>query len=384
MTLFGPAMHEAPVRQAGLRFHPSFADPAVLADPHLWHPHRGFKVVWRAVRPGLAELWPLVQALPPGPVLIVAHPLAVPDADLCRALRPALAVVAACLAPSNIPTVYDPLLIGPLAVPRWVPHALRRWLWKLVSAGFIDPVALPDVNAQRRAHGLAPVAGLLAFLRDAPDLSVTLFPGWFGARQPDWPRAVCQGNFALYDPAPDLAFPAELARFLDAGNAPIVFTHGTGNQQAAAYFSAALDAAGQLGMRAIFLTPHRAQVPARLPPTVLWQQYVPFQKLLPYAAALVHHGGIGTTAEALRAGVPQLIVPLAFDQFDNGARVAALGAGLVLRGRRLSAPGLAQKLRQLTTSETIARQCRAMAARMEGEPGLDSVLDALEHTMPSS
>ena len=382
VTLFGPAMHAPMVRQAGLPFHASFADPAVLSDPDLWHPRRGFGVVWRAVRPGLAELVPLVQAMPAGPLLIVAHPLALPDADLCRALRSGVALVAAYLAPSNMPTVYDPLLMGPVAVPRWVPHAVRRGLWKLAAAALIDPVVLPDMNAQRGAHGVAPVHKLLDFLRDAPDLSVTLFPAWFGARQPDWPRPLCQGDFTLYDPAPELAFAPELARFLDAGPAPLVFTHGTGNQQAAAYFAAALAAVDQLRQRAIFLTPHRAQVPCNLPVTVLWQQYLPFQKLLPRAAALVHHGGIGTTAEALRAGVPQLIVPLVFDQFDNGARVAALGAGLMLHRARLTGETLAASLQQLGASACIADQCHAIAARMRGEPELGGVLDALERTMP--
>lgn len=384
VTLFGPAMHASLVQQAGLPFHPSAADPGVLADPDLWHPRRGFGVVWRAVRPGLAELLPLVQSLAPGPVLIVAHPLAIPDAALCRALRPGVGVVAAYLAPSSIPTVYDPLLIGPVAVPRWVPHAVRRWMWKLVAAGFVDPVALPDVNAQRRAHGQAPVHNLLDFLRHAPDLSVTLFPEWFGGRQPDWPRALCPGNFALYDPAPELAFSPELARFLAAGAAPLVFTHGTSNQQAHAYFAAALRAVDKLGTRAIFLTPHRAQVPSGLPVSVLWQPYMPFQTLLPHAAGLVHHGGVGTTAEALRAGVPQLIVPLAYDQFDNGARVAALGAGLVLRHARLTARSLEHKLRQLSSSASIALQCRAIAARMRSEPALGRVTDALLHTMSTA
>ena len=86
---------------------------------------------------------------------------------------------------------------------------------------------------------------------------------------------------------------------------------------------------------------------------------------------------MGTTAEALRAGVPQLIVPLAYDQFDNGARVAALGAGLVLRHARLSARSLENKLLELGSSAAIARQCRAIAERMSGEPSLGGVIDAL-------
>lgn len=378
VTLFAPSLHQEAVRQAGLAFHGCYANPDVLADPDLWHPRRGFGVVWRAVRPGLRELLPLLRALPAAqPVVIVAHPLALPDAALCRALRPGVRVVAAYLAPSNIPTVYDPLMIGPLPIARWVPHRVRRWIWNAVAKRLIDPAALPDVNAQRVQHGLAPVASLFALMHSAPDLSVTLFPSWFGQCQPDWPSPLCAGDFTLYDPNPQAAFTPELERFLAAGAPPLVFTHGTGNQQAGAYFAHALAAVQRLGARAIFLTPHREQVPASLPPGVLWQAYLPFKKLLPLAAALVHHGGIGSTAEALRAGVPQLIVPLAYDQFDNGARVMALGAGLVLRHSRLNGRKLCAKLRQLMACTSIPVACGALQARMAHGDALGGALDAI-------
>lgn len=382
MTLVAPALHESAVRLTGLPFHGTFADPRVLDDADLWHPRRGFRVVWEAVQPGLAELAPLVAALPAGqPCVIVAHPLALAAAELCRAQGRALRVVAACLAPSNIVTVYDPLAMGPLTIPRWVPHGLRRWLWRRVARRYIDPVALPAMNAERAEVGLAPVDSLLSFLKEAPDLTVTLFPEWFGKSQPDWPRPLVCGDFPLYDPDPDAAFSPELEAFLNAGATPVVFTPGTGNLQAAAYFSHALSAVRQLGLRAVFLTPHRQQVPDALPPTVLWQAYLPLKKLLPRMRALVHHGGIGTTAEALRAATPQLVVPLAFDQFDNGARVHSLGAGLVLRHDRLSAASLARALERLIASPFISIQCDALSTHFSQAPSLDAVLDAISNSI---
>jgi UDP:flavonoid glycosyltransferase YjiC (YdhE family) len=218
-------------------------------------------------------------------------------------------------------------------------------------------------------------------MQEVADLSITLFPAWFGQSQPDWPRPLLSGQFQLYDPNADAVLPVELQAFLAQGGPPIVFTPGTGNRQAAAYFSDALEAVQKLGRRAIFLTSHREQVPAELPPTVLWQAYLPFRLLLPHAAALVHHGGIGTTAEALRAGVPQLVVPLGFDQFDNGDRVRALGVGKVLFTplaprcwrRRL----LLRKLRWLLDSDTVARNCREIASLFDGNAGLDSICGAI-------
>ncbi|WP_229448010.1 glycosyltransferase [Massilia sp. CF038] len=377
VTFVAPDLHAPMVARTALAFHGTPVDPAVLRHPDLWHPKRGFAIVWRAVRPGMKALLPLIRNLPDVPCVIVAHPLALPEADACRAVRPDLQVAVAYLAPSNIATVYDPLVMGPWKVPRWIPHAVRRWLWRQVGKRLIDPVVLPDINADRAALGLAPVNGLFDLMAHAPDLSVTLFPEWFGARQPDWPTPLVCGEFALYDPDPDAAFSAELSQFLAAGEAPIVFTHGTGNHQASAYFACALDAVTRLGKRAIFLTGLPEQVPAGLPPTVLWQAYLPFKALLPHAAALVHHGGIGTTAEALRAGVPQLIVALAFDQFDNAARVEALGAGLGLPHRQLSPARLASVLQRLVSSSSIRDNTRAVAARLTPVPSLDSLLDAI-------
>jgi len=85
----------------------------------------------------------------------------------------------------------------------------------------------------------------------------------------------------------------------------------------------------------------------------------------------VHHGGIGTTAEALRAGVPQLILPLAYDQFDNGARVEALAAGRRLAGWRAGPRGLAGALGSLLASPEVAHGCAQAARRLRADAGVD-------------
>jgi rhamnosyltransferase subunit B len=177
--------------------------------------------------------------------------------------------------------------------------------------------------------------------------------------------------FALYDPHLAATLPAELERFLAEGDAPLVFTPGSGNRQARRWLARAVQAAQRLGRRALLLTPHREQVPASLPPGVLWLPYVPLRALLPRAAALVHHGGIGTTAEALRAGVPQLVVPLAYDQFDNGARVEALAAGRMLAGWRARPRQLAATLAALLVSDDVRAGCAAAAARIAGDEHVD-------------
>lgn len=379
VSFLGPGQHRPWVEAAGLPFQGLPADEAVLDHPDLWHPTRGLAVVWRATRPAMARVPAFMDALPAGEhCIMLVHPLALPEADLCRAARPDLRIAAAYLAPSNLPTVHDPLMLGPYRVPRWVPHGLRRRLWRGIGARLLDPVALPDVNAARSRAGLAPVASLVDYIPQVADLSIALFPEWFAPTQPDWPQPLVRSGFPLYDPDPAAPLSDELREFLRQGERPLAFTPGTGNRQARDYFQYAAEAVRLLGERAIFLTPHREQLPDPLPRHVLWQEYVPLRALLPQVALLVHHGGIGTTAEALHAGTPQLVVPLAHDQFDNGARVEALGVGHSLPATRLRTGRLLRCLGKLLDDESLRARCKAVAANFGHDPGMDAVVAALE------
>ena len=375
VTLVGLQAHAAAAAAAGVPFRGMGTEAdyhALLDDPDIWHPRRGFRVISRGMRNGLEQLPALLSELPQDEdCVMLAHPLALPATALVRARRPGLRVVAAWLAPANLRTLHDPLLIGPLRIPRWVPLSWRHRLWRRIDAAMVDPVAVPGLNEVRARFGLPPVAHFIDHMQEVADAHLTLFPAWFAPAPPDWPRPLEQGTFALYDPFLQPALPAELERFLGAGEPPVVFTPGSGNRQAARWFERAAQAAHRLGRRAILLTPHRAQVPPNLPVDILWLPYVPLRALLPRVAALVHHGGIGTTAEALRAGVPQLIIPMAYDQFDNGARVQALGAGDVLAGWRARPRGLAAALARLLASDAVRAGCVRAARRVADDAALD-------------
>ena len=367
VTLLAPPVHAAAVARAGVPFQglgTEEAYRAALEHPDVWHPRKGFRVLWEGLR-GNEDLLPdAVAALPSdAPVVMLAHPLALPGAALARVRRPGLRVVAAWLAPANLRTLHDPMTFGPLPMPRWVPRAWRRWLWRRVDAGMIDPVSVADINATHARYGLAPIRHFIDHLQSVADAHLTLFPPWFAPTPPDWPRPLHEGVFALYDPHLEAALPAELERFLAAGDAPIVLTPGSGNRQARGWLARGVAAAGRLGRRAVLLTPHRQQVPPTLPPGMLWLPYVPLRALLPRAAALVHHGGIGTTAEALRAGVPQVVVPLAYDQFDNAARVRALGVGARVAGGAAGPRprALAAALHRLLGDDATRRACARVA-----------------------
>ena len=372
VTFISNTYHARLVEGAGFAFLGLGTDEdylRVVANPDLWDPKKGFSVLFAGYSDLLEQIDKAIRSLcTHAPLVVIAHPLAVPGAVIARERGFVHSVVAAYLAPSNLRSCFDPLTIGPTRVRSWVPMRWRRALWRFVEKGWIDPVTLAHLNAVRTPLGLPKIESFLTHLAQAPDLSVTLFPSWFASTAPDWPQPLISGDFQLFESAPQQGLTPELCAFLAAGDKPVVFTAGTGNLHAADFFACALDAVDRLGCRAVFLSRDRAQVPAHLPVSVLWQPYVPLCLLLPHAAAFVHHGGIGTCAEALRAGTPQLIAPFAWDQFDNGARIASLGAGMVIPAKRLRPGKLAKSLQALCSSHAIHADCSRLATRLMPAP----------------
>lgn len=120
------------------------------------------------------------------------------------------------------------------------------------------------------------------------------------------------------------------------------------------------------------------QVPAELPAGVRHFPYVPFSQVLPRAAALAHHGGIGTSAQALAAGVPQLVMPMAHDQPDNAARLRRLGVAASVPRRRFRGPAVARALGELLDSKEVAENCASVAARLKGSRAVEQTCEAIE------
>jgi len=256
-------------------------------------------------------------------------------------------------------------VLGPMPLLRWLPPWAVRGLWRLADRAFIDPIMASVVEPLRRDLGLPRVRRYMNGWLDSPDRVVGLFPDWF-ASAPDWPPQVRLTGFPLFDERTAAGLPGDVQRFLDAGERPVVVTFGSGMRQGAAYFAAAAAALGRLGRRGLLLTPFREQVPAALPPGVEYVPYVPFSQLLPHAAALVHHGGIGTCAQGLAAGVPQVVMPLAHDQPDNAARLRRLGVSRTLPPKRFHGPALAGVLAELLACEATGKACRDVAQRFVG------------------
>ena len=154
-----------------------------------------------------------------------------------------------------------------------------------------------------------------------------------------------------------------LSRFLDDGPPPVVFFTGTGIRHAASVLRAPRSrCAGHPGRRGVLLSSFAENFKATLPPFIHAEAYAPFSQLLPRAAAFFHHGGIGSIAQALAAGTPQIAVPSAFDQADNGARIERLGVGVVVPPRQVQRADAVLQRSTACSSE----DCRARLRRRQG------------------
>ena len=258
-----------------------------------------------------------------------------------------------------------------------LPRALKQLLLALIDR-VADRALGPAVNIHRRELGLGRARHITSQWSHSPTCVIGMFPDWFAPVQPDWPPHVHLTGFPLYDERDVSEVPDEVAAFLDAGDPPVVFVAGSGNQQAQRFFHAAADACGRLGRRGLLLTRYREQLPAELPDGVRHFDYVPFTEVLPRAVALVHHGGIGSAAQALAAGVPHLVMPMTFDQPDNAGRLRELGVARVLPRARFRGPAVARELDQLLGSTETADRCRTLKERLKGVNGLTAACEVIE------
>ena len=385
VTVMTNGHFEPLVRRCGLEFIELGTDEeyqAIMADPRLWDPMWGWKVVFEqgtlpSVRPmfdAVAEYFRSVG----GDAIAVGASLALGARVAQEALGVPLATVH--LQPSIFRSVYEtPRLPGaPMAMVARLPAWAKRQVFRFADWKVVDPVIAPPLNAFRAEHGLAPASRIADSYWHSPELVIGLWPAWFAAPQPDWPPQARLTGFPLFDERGLEPLPAGLKAFLSEGEPPVAFTPGSAMRHGQGFFEASADACRRLGRRGVLLTRHREQIPPALPPGVIHVDFAPFSELLPRCAALVHHGGIGTMAQAMAAGVPQLIMPLSHDQPDNADRVRRLGIGAGISPKAYNGPRVARELEMLINSPRVQESCRVVKARFAGIDPLGQTCELLE------
>lgn len=329
--------------------------------------------------PALPDTYTDLSAAMQGADLLISHPLIFAAPILAQ--QTGIKWISTVLSPISIWSVYDP------PAPPLAPflHRLRHLgpganrallrLVKRVAAGWVEPV-----QQLRTELGLARSPHPLFEGQYSPELALAMFSPELASPQPDWPPQLRATGFCFYDRKDDvIGIPAKLMQFLMGGPAPIIFTLGSAAVfDAGDFYQQSIAAAQALDRRALLLIGDDRNLPSDLPEGIAVADYAPFSNIFPFACAIVHQGGIGTTGQTLRAGKPMLVVPYSHDQPDNAARIERLGIGRTIRRAKYTSARAATALSSLLDDPQCLSHSAEIGQRVQAENGARTACDAIE------
>jgi UDP:flavonoid glycosyltransferase YjiC (YdhE family) len=286
------------------------------------------------------------------------------------------------LAPFSFFSAFDPPVLPPfpkLARADKAPgmgRAMRR-LARVVTRKWPEPV-----YELRRELGLPKGKNPIFDAKHSPNLVLALFSHVLGVPQKDWPEHTLITGFCFYDAdVGNAALPEKLEKFLAAGEAPVVFTLGSAAVLAAGdFYEQSARAAKKLGVRAVLLigSDERNRPKGELPDSICVAEYAPYSKLFGRVSLAVHQGGVGTTAQCLRAGRPMLIMPYSHDQPDNARRMRRMGVARVIQRSSYKPWRVARRVNAMLAEPEFELRARAVAEEVARENGVKTACDALE------
>ena len=286
------------------------------------------------------------------------------------------------LPPSSFFSAYDPPVLAPfpfLAKLRPLGLTVNRGVInfaKSVTKSWAEPI-----HQLRRELKLPELTGNpIIDNKFSPYLVLAMFSSVLAKPQPDWAVNTVVTGFTFYDDnnQNQAELTPELQQFLDVGEPPIVFTLGSAAVlNPGIFYQESIQAATQLSRRAVLLMGGNTLL-ENLPKDIIATNYVPYSKIFPYACVIVHQGGIGTTAQALQAGRPTLIIPYAYDQPDNAARVERLGTSRTIPRKQYWATRVAKELQKLLDNPGYATKAAEIRQIVQAENGVNVACDAIE------
>jgi len=355
---------------------------AAIANPELWHLRKGFKVIAQVVVPAIDEIYRLIEKHADSSTVVAFSSLAFG----ARVAQEKLGIPSASvhLQPSVIRTLVDQGMMGNVRLSASRPTWFKQGLFRIIDALILDRRLKAPLNDLRARLGLAPVDRVMHRWIHSPQLVIAFFPDWFAAPQPDWPANTHAVGFPLWDADGDAAPLTEAEEFLNAGAAPIVFTPGSAGSTMQRFFKQSVQAARQLGLRAMLVTNYPEQVPGNLPAGIKVFGYLPFSQVLPRAALLVYHGGVGTLAQGIKARIPHLVVPHGYDQFDSGWRIEQLGLGSSIPQSCYRAARVARAIRDILGDGVCAQRRADYASRINSADAVSRACGLIEGLAPEN
>jgi rhamnosyltransferase subunit B len=382
-TILTNPIFQALIESQGLGFLPvgtSEEAHDAIANPDLWHLRKGFKIIAQVIVPAVTDVYRLIEKHADANTVVAFSSLAFG----ARLAQEKLGVPSASvhLQPSVIRTYADQGMFGNIRLSASHPLWFKHGLFGLVDTLVLDRSLKRPLNAFRATLGLPPINRVMHRWMHSPQLVIAFFPEWFAAPQPDWPVNTHAVGFPLWDADGEAAPLADAAEFLDAGAAPIVFTPGSAGATMQRFFQESVQAVQQLDMRAMLVTNYPEQVPRRLPANIKVFSYLPFSQVLPRAALLVYHGGVGTLAQGIKAAIAHLVVPHGYDQFDSGWRIEVLGLGRSIPETRYRAKRVVRSIELILADKAAAQRRLQYAARIDSNEAVARACALIEGLAP--
>jgi rhamnosyltransferase subunit B len=340
-------------------------------DPRVWSRLQGTQMVIKGMTKTLPAYRQTLEKVGDDLDLVVLSTLALGAASVAEAAN--IPRITLHMQPALFRSTSEcPVFMEELAWLRRAPNWTKRLFFALVDMLFWN-TARRQLNTFRREIGLPRLRNFYDDALHGAEGVAALFPAWFAAAQPDWPPGVRQFGFPVAHTSRPLS--DSLEDFLTSGEPPVLWTHGSANFDLQHFQSWALAVSRELNLRCLLIS---LDAPASVSGNALHVAHARFEDLFPRCKAIVHHGGIGTTAKCIAAGVPQLIIPRSHDQPDNAHRVVKLNLGKALSYHQTNTRQLTATLRQLLGSEAISARCREFKQRMLKTDTLSDVCDWAE------
>jgi len=383
ITIISSEIYKNLIETAGFEFITcSSADSyhQIIQEPAFYNPKKSFKMIAEyVILDPMRSVYQALQNFDPRNSVIVATRFMAGARLAQEKLK--FPLISTCLQPLTLWSIKQPAIDPTGSSAHRLPWFLRKIVYAAASRWLLDRHISPQINQFRQELGLPNISKLFSHWLYSPQKVLGLFPEWFAEPSPDWPAHTELTGFVA-DSAPSLhAFESEISAFLNTGEPPIVITYGTSVTRAKDFFIKTLEANRILGYRSLILTQYPEQLPPLYPDRELHIHYAPLQQLLPYCAAIVHHGGAGTLAQAIAAALPQLIIPLINDQLDNAARIEKLGLGLKLSSAKYSILKAKLKINQLINSANIKENCIAYSKRIDFEQAAQLTCDIVQECL---
>jgi rhamnosyltransferase subunit B len=386
VTIVTHPNYEELVESAGFAFIPMRPGPDDFGPVDLWMKQandslRGTEfIVRKLILPYVEDNYRVLMEATRECDLIISHLLTF-AAPLVAEKR-GIPWVSLVLQPSAMFSAFDPPLLGSyrlFAGLKLLGPSFHKMVFTVLSRSTRN-LFLP-VFALREQEGLPLIKENQLIRYFSPYRTLALFPEHFALPQSDWPKNLCQVGFPLYGKTETAKLPDQLLKFIADGSAPFVFTLGSAIvQMENNFFEVAYEAVKRTGIRAIFLVgdqPKNVPPEAALNLQVFISGYESFAALFPLCKAVVHQCGIGTTSQALSAGLPQILVPFAHDQPDNANRVKTLGMGITLPAKKLTVERLVSAITEITNNESYSRKALSLAQLFDNGNFDRNVTDAL-------